>query len=75
MGGLSVLAGQRQKKVRKINSLIRECQRSPFKGSGKPEPLRNNLTGFWSRRITGEHRLVYKAENGVIYVAQCRYHY
>lgn len=59
----------------KINRLIRECQRTPFEGSGKPEPLRQNLSGFWSRRITGEHRLVYKVEEGVLYVAQCRYHY
>lgn len=64
-----------KKVLLKINSLIRECQRTPFEGKGKPEPLRHNLTGFWSRRITGEHRLVYKSEEGVIYIAQCRYHY
>jgi toxin YoeB len=59
----------------KINSLLKECQRTPFKGAGKPEPLRQNLSGFWSRRITGEHRLVYRVENEVLYIAQCRYHY
>lgn len=64
-----------KKILRKINSLIKECQRTPFEGAGKPEPLRQNLSGYWSRRITGEHRLVYKAENDVIYIAQCRYHY
>jgi len=61
--------------LKKINSLIKECQRSPFSGIGKPEPLKQNLSGFWPRRITGEHRLVYKIENDVLYIAQCRYHY
>jgi toxin YoeB len=61
--------------LRKINALIKECQRTPFAGTGKPEALKQNLSGFWSRRITGEHRLVYKAENGVLYIAQCRYYY
>ena len=64
-----------KKVLPKINSLIKECQRTPFEGIGKPEPLRQNLTGFWSRRITGEHRLVYKSENEVLFIAQCRYHY
>jgi len=64
-----------KKVLHKINSLIKECQRTAFEGTGKPEPLRQNLSGFWSRRITGEHRLVYKAENNVLYIAQCRYHY
>ncbi len=64
-----------QKIHQKINRLIRECQRTPFEGSGKPEPLRQNLLGFWSRRITGEHRLVYKVEEGTLNIAQCRYHY
>lgn len=61
--------------MRKINTLIKECQRTPFAGTGKPEPLKQNLSGFWSRRIAGEHRLVYKVENDVLYIAQCRYHY
>lgn len=64
-----------KKVLRKINALIKECQRTPFEGTGKPEPLRQNLSGFWSRRITGEHRLVYKVGNDVLFIAQCRYHY
>jgi toxin YoeB len=64
-----------KKVLRKINTLIKECQRIPFEGTGKPEALRQNLSGFWSRRITGEHRLVYKVDNDVLFIAQCRYHY
>lgn len=64
-----------KKVLRKINTLIKECQRTPFEGTGKPEALRQNLSGFWSRRITGEHRLVYKVDNDVLFIAQCRYHY
>ena len=64
-----------KKILRKINSLIKECQRTPFAGTGKPEALKQNLSGFWSRKITGEHRLVYKVENDILYIAQCRYHY
>lgn len=59
----------------RINSLITECQRTPFVGAGKPEPLKQNLSGFWSRRITGEHRLVYRIDDNVLFIAQCRYHY
>jgi len=59
----------------KINALIKECQRTPFEGTGKPQPLRQNLSGFWSRRINSEHRLVYKVEENTLYIAQCRYHY
>ncbi|HPJ77590.1 MAG TPA: Txe/YoeB family addiction module toxin [Prolixibacteraceae bacterium] len=59
----------------KINALIKECQRTPFEGTGKPQPLRQNLSGFWSRRINSEHRLVYKVEDNTLYIAQCRYHY
>ncbi len=59
----------------KINSLIKECQRTPFTGTGKPEALKQNLSGFWSRRITGEHRLIYRADDDILYIAQCRYHY
>ena len=61
--------------LKKINTLIKDCQRHPYSGMGKPEPLKQNLAGFWSRRITREHRLVYKTENDVLYIAQCRYHY
>ncbi len=64
-----------KKVLRKINALIKECQRTPFEGTGKPEALKQNLSGFWSRRITGEHRLVYKMENNTLYIAQCRYYY
>ena len=67
---------QTDKKVaQKINTLIKECQRTPFEETGNPEPLKHNYTSFWSRRITGEHRLVYKADENTLYIAQCRYHY
>lgn len=59
----------------KINSLIDDIQRHPFSGLGKPEPLKRNLRGFWSRRINREHRLVYRIEAGVLQIAQCRFHY
>lgn len=61
--------------VAEINGLIEEIWRDPFKGTGKPEPLKGDLTGFWSRRITKSDRLVYIVQDGVIYVMQCRYHY
>lgn len=65
--------------IEKIHDLIKEISRDPFKGIGKPEPLRGNLTGYWSRRITGEHRLVYSVHGGkpdrVITIIQARYHY
>jgi toxin YoeB len=64
-----------RKIVNKINSLIKECQRTPFTGSGNPEQLKQNLNGFWSRRINSEHRMVYRVEEGVLFIAQCRYHY
>ena len=60
---------------RKINALIRECRRHPFEGTGKPEPLKGDLSGYWSRRITREHRLVYKATKDALIIVQCRYHY
>ena len=63
----------------KINLLLAEIRRQPFKGLGKPEPLKGNLAGWWSRRITGEHRLVYRVvgsgEAQRIEIVQCRYHY
>jgi len=59
----------------KINALTDDIQRHPFTGLGKPEPLKRNLRGFWSRRITREHRLVYRIEQGVLQIAQCRFHY
>ena len=64
-----------EKIVKRVNELIRQCQRTPFEGIGKPEPLRGNLSGWWSRRIDYEHRLVYKAENNNLYILQCRKHY
>jgi toxin YoeB len=68
-----------QKLVQRINILIEECCRHPFKGTGKPEPLRGQLKGWWSRRITQEHRLVYRVRGEgdvqALEVAQCRYHY
>ena len=64
-----------RKVLKKINELIRDIQRTPFEGKGKPEPLKYDLTGYWSRRITLEHRLVYKFEKNCIYVLSCRYHY
>lgn len=60
---------------RKINRLIEECLRHPFEGTGKPEPLKGDLSGFWSRRIDREHRLVCKPTPEALIVAQCRYHY
>lgn len=71
------LCWQKQDKrmVERINKLIRETQREPFTGVGKPEPLKHALSGFWSRRITEEHRMVYKAEDDALLLAQLRYHY
>lgn len=65
--------------IERVNSLLRECMRDPFRGIGKPEPLGGNLAGWWSRRIDQEHRLVYRASGKgdaqALEVAQCRYHY
>ena len=61
--------------LKKINLLIKEIERMPFDGSGKPEPLKHNLAGLWSRRISLEHRIVYKIENEAVVIHQCRYHY
>ena len=65
--------------LERVNGLINECMRSPFKGTGKPEPLRGELQGWWSRRITLEDRLVYRAtgkgQTQQLGIAQCRYHY
>ncbi len=61
--------------LQRLNDLIKECLRTPFSGRGKPEPLRGSLSGFWSRRITREHRLVYRVEGERLLIAQCRYHY
>ncbi|KQN43945.1 toxin YoeB [Pseudomonas sp. Leaf48] len=61
--------------LKRINLLIKAIQREPFGGLGKPEPLKHNLSGFWSRRITAEHRLVYTIEEGEMRIVMCRYHY
>ncbi|MFA6058413.1 MAG: Txe/YoeB family addiction module toxin [Taibaiella sp.] len=61
--------------LKKVNTLIKESMRTPFEGTGKPEALKENLAGFWSRRINLEHRLVYKVEDEAIFILQCRYHY
>ncbi len=63
------------KKVERINELLKDISRQPYKGIGKPEPLRGNLSGWWSRRIDTEHRLVYRVEANQLIVLQCRYHY
>ena len=61
--------------LKRINALIKEIDRTPFEGSGKPEPLKHSLAGWWSRRLNLEHRLVYKVENESVFILQCRYHY
>ena len=70
---------QDRKVLERINGLIKECLRDPFRGTGKPEPLSGNLSGWWSRRITQEDRLVYRVSgNGadqVLEISQCRFHY
>lgn len=64
-----------KKTVKKINELIKDASRTPFEGKGKPEPLKHNLAGFWSRRITAEHRIVYAVSDDALLIASCRYHY
>ncbi len=64
-----------KKILNKINRLIKEIAREPFEGIGEPEPLKYNWSGYWSRRITIEHRLVYKVTDDHLLIAQCRYHY
>jgi toxin YoeB len=67
------------KLLERLNGLIKECTRHPFKGTGKPEPLKDNMRGWWSRRIDREHRLVYRIAGAgdaqALEIAQCRYHY
>ncbi|MCP3715443.1 Txe/YoeB family addiction module toxin [Paraburkholderia sp. CNPSo 3281] len=67
--------GQDRKTLKRINQLIKDTQRSPFEGIGKPEPLKENLTGFWSRRIDETNRLVYEIDRTQINIISCRYHY
>ena len=67
---------QADKKIlQRINELIKDTLRSPFKGIGKPEPLKGNLAGYWSRRINDEHRLVYAIKENRLHILQCRFHY
>lgn len=63
------------KLLARINTLIREIRREPFRGIGKPEPLRHAMAGYWSRRINDEHRIVYKVRGDELLIAQLRYHY
>ncbi|KAI3591240.1 YoeB toxin protein [Cupriavidus sp. U2] len=67
--------GQDRKTLKRINQLVEDARRSPFEGIGKPEPLKGNLTGFWSRRIEDTNRLVYKADDAAVSIVSCRYHY
>ena len=69
------LQKQDRRMVERINKLIRETQREPFVGVGKPEPLKHALSGFWSRRINDEHRIVYRVEADALLIAQLRFHY
>ncbi len=64
-----------RKMLKRINKIIEDIKQNPFQGIGNPEPLRYNWQGYWSRRITKEHRLVYKTEGDRLFIAQCRYHY
>ena len=64
-----------KKTLKRISELIKSCMRTPFEGIGKPEALKGDLQGYWSRRITTEHRLVYKYEEEHLLIAACRYHY
>ena len=61
--------------LRRINELIKDIQRNPYDGIGKPEPLKENLSGFWSRRIDETNRIVYCVENGAVVIASCKEHY
>ena len=64
-----------KEKVKQISKLIKAIKRDPFEGIGKPEPLKHDLAGYWSRRIDQEHRLVYEVQDDAIVIVQCRYHY
>jgi toxin YoeB len=66
---------QDRKTLKRVNKLIMDTQRSPYEGIGKPEPLKENLSGFWSRRIDDANRLVYAIDNNQITIISCRYHY
>ena len=77
MLGMIIYIGKKNDKkiLTRINNIIKDIQRSPFEGIGKPEPLKHNLSGYWSRRINDEHRIIYKVQEDGILIAQLRYHY
>jgi toxin YoeB len=64
-----------KKILKRINELLKDISRTPYAGIGKPEPLRHNYKGFWSRRIDNEHRLIYQVKENEIYILKCRFHY
>lgn len=66
---------QDKKTLKKINDLVRDIDREPFSGTGKPEPLKGDMQGYWSRRIDGVNRIVYKVENDQLFIIQCKGHY
>lgn len=66
---------QDKKTLKRINNLIKDIERNPFEGLGKPEPLKHELSGFWSRRIDEQNRIVYRVQNDILQIAQCRTHY
>jgi toxin YoeB len=67
--------GQDRKTLKRINTLLQNCVRDPYDGIGKPEPLKENLSGFWSRRIDDLHRVIYRVDGEDLIVIACRYHY
>lgn len=69
------MGNRRQENFQKILELIRDIQRDPFAGIGKPEPLKYELQGYWSKRITDEHRLIYKVQEDLLIILTCKYHY
>lgn len=69
------LQKQDKRLLKKVNDLIRDAERTPFEGTGKPEPLKGCMAGYWSRRVTEEHRLVYRVTGGVIEIYSCKGHY
>jgi len=71
----TALLGEDRPLVKRINQLIEAIARDPFSGIGKPEPLKHQLAGYWSRRINEEHRLVYRVDGDLLTIVQCRYHY
>lgn len=75
MGGLSLLAKKNPKIIKRIHDLIKSAKRTPFEGLGQPEPLKFDLSGYWSRRIDQEHRIVYEITEEQLIIIQCRFHY